>query len=61
MLPPTYLTVLEIGQCGTPAEVLAAAADRTVDMFTPELVDEGDKATLSLPESLRSLAESRSR
>jgi hypothetical protein len=41
--------------------VLAAAADRTVDMFTPELVDEGDKATLSLPESLRSLAESRSR
>jgi 8-oxo-dGTP pyrophosphatase MutT (NUDIX family) len=60
MLPPTYLTVLEIGQFATPAEVLAAAVDRTVDMFMPELVDEGDRATLSLPESLRSLAESRS-
>ena len=61
MLPPTYLTCLEIGQFRTPAEVLAAAADRTVAMFMPELVDEGGDATLSMPEELRSLVESRFR
>lgn len=59
MLPPTYLTCLEIGQFGTPAEVLAAAVDRTVEMFMPELVDEGGDATLSMPEELRPLVESR--
>jgi hypothetical protein len=59
MLPPTYLTCLEIGQFGTPAEVLAAAVDRTVEMFMPELVDESGDATLSMPEELRSLVESR--
>jgi hypothetical protein len=39
--------------------VLAAAVDRTVEMFMPELVDEGGDATLSMPEELRSLVESR--
>ncbi|HET7195685.1 MAG TPA: NUDIX hydrolase [Nocardioides sp.] len=59
MMPPTYLTCLEIGQHADPAEVLSASAGRTVDMFTPEVTgDEGD-ATLSMPERLRPLVEQR--
>ena len=59
MMPPTYLTCLEIGQHADPAEVLAASAGRSVDMFTPEVTgDEGD-ATLSMPERLRPLVEER--
>ena len=38
MLPPTYLTCLDVAQHPTPVEVLAEAADRTVDMFTPQVV-----------------------
>ena len=59
MLPPTYLTCLEIGQLGTPGEVLAAAAGREVDMFTPQVEGEGADATLSMPDALRPLVESR--
>jgi 8-oxo-dGTP pyrophosphatase MutT (NUDIX family) len=59
MMPPTYLTCLEIGQHADPAEVLAASAGRSVDMFTPEVTgDEGD-ATLSMPDRLRPLVEER--
>src|SRR5215217_4190978 len=43
MMPPTYLTCLEIGQHADPAEVLAVSAGRSVDMFTPEVTGgEGD-------------------
>src|SRR4051812_18059416 len=41
MLPPTYLTCLEVGQYADPAGVLDAARDRSVEMFTPE-VEEDD-------------------
>jgi hypothetical protein len=59
MMPPTYLTCLEIGQHADPTEVLAASASRSVDMFTPEVTgDEGD-ATLSMPDRLRPLVEER--
>ncbi len=59
MLPPTYLTCLEIGQFAHPHEVLAEAAGRRVDMFTPEVEGDVDDATLSMPEGLRPLVESR--
>lgn len=59
MLPPTYLTCLEVGQFAHPDEVLAAAATRRVEMFTPEVEGEGDAATLSLPDGLRPLMASR--
>jgi len=59
MLPPTYLTCLEIAQYPDPASVLAAAGHRTVEMFTPQVVGEGAEATLSMPEELRPLVESR--
>jgi len=59
MLPPTYLTCLEVAQYPDPASVLAAAGGRTVEMFTPQVVGEGEDATLSMPETLRPLVESR--
>ncbi len=59
MLPPTYLTCLEVGQYADPAAVLEAAHGRTVEMFTPavEPLDEGH--TLSMPDDLRPLLAAR--
>jgi 8-oxo-dGTP pyrophosphatase MutT (NUDIX family) len=59
MLPPTYLTCLEVAQHGTPDEVLAAARDRRVEIFTPELEGSGADATLSAPAHLAPLVEAR--
>jgi 8-oxo-dGTP pyrophosphatase MutT (NUDIX family) len=59
MMPPTYLTCLEVGQHADPAAVLAAAAGRSVDMFTPEVTGTADEATLSMPDRLRPLVEER--
>jgi 8-oxo-dGTP pyrophosphatase MutT (NUDIX family) len=59
MMPPTYLTCLEIGQHADPAEVLAVSAGRSVDMFTPEVTGSEGDATLSMPERLRPLVEER--
>ncbi len=55
MLPPTYLTCLEVGQYAHPDAVLEASRDRSVEMFTPE-VEEGDGgSTLSIPSALAQL------
>ncbi|MCW2767857.1 MAG: hydrolase [Nocardioides sp.] len=59
MLPPTYLTCLEIAQHASPADVLAAAQGRTVDMFTPGVEPLGDGFTLSMPDHLRPLVAAR--
>ena len=63
MLPPTYLTCLEVGLHSSPTEVLAAAAGRgPVEMFMPQVEGSGEPgvpASLSIPESLRSLVEQR--
>ena len=59
MLPPTYLTCLEIAQHDTPQHVLEAAADRRVEMFTPQVVGEGEDAKLTMPEGMLPLVESR--
>jgi 8-oxo-dGTP pyrophosphatase MutT (NUDIX family) len=61
MLPPTYLTCLEVGTFDTPEAVLDAATDRSVEMFTPsvEALDQG--FTLSMPERLRPLVAKRGR
>ena len=40
MLPPTYLTCLEVGQYADPAAVLDAARDRRVEMFMPEVEED---------------------
>ena len=57
MLPPTYLTCLEVGQHADPAAVLVAAQGRAVEMFMPAVEDDG---MLSVPPRLAALLESRS-
>jgi hypothetical protein len=60
MLPPTYLTCLEVGLFGSPSEVLASSASRgPIEMFMPEVEGSGSSASLSIPSSLRSLVEER--
>ena len=53
MLPPTYLTCLEVGQYADPAAVLDAARDRSVEMYMPEVEETEDGGTLSVPPRLR--------
>jgi 8-oxo-dGTP pyrophosphatase MutT (NUDIX family) len=59
MLPPTYLTCLDVGQFADPAEVLEESTGREVDMFTPEVVPSGDEFVLSMPERYTALVASR--
>jgi len=61
MLPPTYLTCLEIGGFDSPADVLTAASGRSVEMFTPSVETLGDGFTLSIPDRLRPLVAERRR
>jgi len=59
LMPPTYLTSLEIGTHASPAEVLDVAAGRSVEMFTPSVEPLGDGWTLSMPDRLRPLLKER--
>ncbi|GAA3816079.1 NUDIX hydrolase [Nocardioides panacisoli] len=59
MLPPTYLTCLEISQHDSVDAVVAASEGRTVDMFTPSVEPLGDGFTLSMPDRLRPLVAER--
>jgi 8-oxo-dGTP pyrophosphatase MutT (NUDIX family) len=49
LMPPTYLTCLDVARHGTPASVLAQAEGRRVTMFMPEVVTVHGEATLSVP------------
>jgi len=49
MMPPTYLTCLDVSRHGSPGSVLAEAGTRQVTMFTPEVVTVDGEATLSVP------------
>ncbi len=60
MLPPTYLTCLEVGQYAEPAAVLEAARGRNVEMFMPEVEETPEGGTLSIPDGLAPLMETRS-
>ena len=59
MLPPTYLTCLEIGTHPDLDEVMSASVGRTVDMFMPEVEPLGEGYTLSMPDQLRPLVATR--
>ena len=59
MLPPTYLTCLEIGQHASVPAAQEAAMSRTVDMFTPEVISAGEDFVLSTPPHYEALLESR--
>ena len=61
MMPPTYLTSMEVGTYADVAAVLSASADRTISMFTPAVEPLGDGWTLSMPDRLRPLLATRPR
>ena len=61
LMPPTYLTSMEVGSLSSPDEVLAVAASRSVAMFTPSVEPLGDGWTLSMPDRLRPLVAARRR
>jgi len=61
LMPPTYLTSLEVGSFGSPDEVLDVAASRAVAMFTPSVEPLGEGWTLSMPDRLRPLVAARHR
>jgi 8-oxo-dGTP pyrophosphatase MutT (NUDIX family) len=59
MMPPTYVTCLEVGQYADPDAVLRAATGRDLTMFTPAVEGEGDRATMSVPGRYAALLEAR--
>ena len=59
MLPPTYLTCLELGQHASASSALADATSRSIDIFTPEVIASGDGFVLSTPAVYEALLESR--
>ncbi|WP_243060188.1 NUDIX hydrolase [Nocardioides sp. SR21] len=61
LMPPTYLTSLEVGGYSSPDEVLGVAASRSVEMFTPSVEPLGEGWTLSMPDRLRPLVAARHR
>ncbi|WP_081795074.1 NUDIX hydrolase [Nocardioides sp. URHA0020] len=61
LMPPTYLTSMEVGEHSSPEEVLAVAASRSVEMFTPSVEPLGEGWTLSMPDRLRPLVAARRR
>lgn len=61
LMPPTYLTSMEVGEHSSPEEVLAVAASRSVEMFTPAVEPLGEGWTLSMPDRLRPLVAARRR
>ena len=56
MLPPTWLTCLEVGQYADVDGVLAEAEHRTVEMFTPEVTALGADFVLSMPARYQTMA-----
>ena len=48
MMPPTWLTCLDVGQHADPDAVLRESRGRTVDIYTPEVVPDGDDFVLSV-------------
>lgn len=55
MMPPTYLTCLDVAQHADPAAVLATARERRAEMFMPQLEPYagGEGFSLTLPDRLR--------
>ncbi|WP_248579969.1 NUDIX hydrolase [Nocardioides sp. InS609-2] len=55
MMPPTWLTCLEIGGYDSPDAVLAASEGREVEIFMPEVISDGEGHILSTPERYTAL------
>jgi len=56
MLPPTYITCMELYDCATPADALAAAETKDLTPIEPSAQVDGDSAYLTLPDRLVDLA-----
>ncbi len=59
MMPPTWLTCLDVAQHGDPDAVLVAAQGRRVEMFMPEVVADGEEFILSTPPAYAALMAAR--
>jgi hypothetical protein len=59
MMPPTYLTCLEVAQYADPDAVIHAARDRRVEMFTPQVEQTDEGASLTIPARFDALVASR--
>jgi hypothetical protein len=60
MLPPTYITSLDVAEHADPQAVIDAAADRRVEMFCPAVEEDADGGfTLSRPPHADALLEKR--
>lgn len=59
MLPPTYLTCLQVAQFDSPSGLVTAARDRRVQMFMPEVVSDGGEFILSRPDWALELLDAR--
>lgn len=59
MMPPTWLTCLDVGQHADPDAVLAEAQGRRVEMFMPEVVPDGEEFILSTPPAYAALMAAR--
>lgn len=59
MMPPTWLTCLDVAQYADPDAVLVEAQGRRVEMFTPEVVADGEDYILSTPPAYAALMAAR--
>ncbi|SFB22124.1 hypothetical protein SAMN05192575_105139 [Nocardioides alpinus] len=59
MMPPTWLTCLDVAQHADPDAVLVEAQGRRVEMFMPEVVADGDAYILSTPPAYAALMAAR--
>ncbi len=59
MMPPTWLTCLDVAQYADPDDALDEAHGRRVEMFMPEVIAEGDDYILSTPPAYAALMAAR--
>ncbi|WP_325605917.1 NUDIX hydrolase [Nocardioides sp.] len=59
MMPPTFLTCLDVGQHTTAEAAHRAASGRAVEIFTPEIVSTGEGFVLSTPPAYEALLDAR--
>lgn len=59
MLPPTYITSLDVARFADPDAVIDEASTRRVEMFCPEVVPEGEGFTLTRPPHADAILEAR--
>jgi 8-oxo-dGTP pyrophosphatase MutT (NUDIX family) len=61
MLPPTYITSLDVAEFADPEAVIAESRNRTVEMFCPAVEPEGEGFTLTRPPRADALLEKRAK